>query len=178
MRISELVERFTYYATKHKQLLHVEGSADDIAFLHLEVEELQFTIKNGIKFPCLVLQTPAVEKSSIYDSLSEDFSFTFIVVKPLGEAHKSQIIDECKTISDQVYNRIMKDCTSGIIPSLQPGTSEGIVGPMTDQLYGWGISLSILDGYDASVEGYHWNDIDPDGSAPTHSGLTLPAQLK
>lgn len=175
MKVSDLVTRFEYYAQHNKNLLHLADSGTDIAFVHLEAEELQQVVKSGLKFPCLLLQTPEVEKSGAYDSITEDFAFTYVVIMPLGDYRKDQVIDRCKAISDQIFNRMFADVQANILPSLTSGTNEGIVGPMVDKLYGWGKSLSAIDGYDGRVDKGQWDDMS--GDAVGMKGEKLPFKL-
>lgn len=155
--ISDLVARFEHYAINLKEIAHLPGDRRNNAFMHLDIESLQDAVSSGIKFPALFIQTPDVEKASVYDNISEQYNFTFIILLKKTST-KAVLIDSAKAISDKIYNRLMLDTNSGLIPGVLPGSDEGIFGPMSDELYGWAKSMSINDGYDGEVNQTDWED--------------------
>jgi len=162
MVLDTIVDRFRFYAEMHKALRHDDSDKKKHAFFHIDVQEFQQSAPSGISKACLWLQTPEVEKTGAYDGMSEGFDFTFVVLVPKGNKNKVQMIRECKAISDQIVNMIMADVEVGLLPSFVPGTNEGIVGPIIDQLYGWGVSMGIEDGYDGTVDPQQWLHLSPD----------------
>ena len=161
MKVAILVDRFEFYAQNHKAIRH-DPTSKKPSFLHIEVAELIKAAQAGLKLPALLIQTPEVEKSGSYDNLSEDWSFTFVIYQQLGKRTKAQLIDDCKEISDDIINMVMSDIQLDILPSLVPGSNEGLFGPLVDNIYGWGISLSIVDGYYGEVNPDKWLHLTPD----------------
>lgn len=159
MDIDVLVNRFEYYATNLLEISHIALDKKECAFFHIDLEEIQRAVTNGIKFPALYLQTPEVSKSGSYDSESESFDFTFVIVLKKGRNEKSTIFNQAKKLTDKIYNRIKADVTLGEIPGTIEGANEGAFGPITDLLYGWAVSIAISDGYDAEVNPKDWRDL-------------------
>jgi hypothetical protein len=151
MKIAELIERFQFYAQNHKAIRH-----------DVEVSDLVKAAQSGLQLPALLIQTPEVEKSGSYDGLSEDWGFTYVIFLKLGELSKSQLIDQCKEISDDIINMVMHDIELGLLPSMVPGSNEGIIGPVVDNIFGWGKSLSMVDGYDGEVNPDKWLHLTPE----------------
>jgi len=156
-QISSLVDRFEHYAVNLKEIKHVKGDKKK-SFMHLDLETLQQALTSGIKFPALFLQTPDVEKAGSYDNMSEQFDFTYVIVMKLGTT-KAKLIDDTKQISDKIFNRTLQDAQLGILPSVTPGSSEGLFGPVGDGLYGWAKSMAIATGYDGQVVDTDWEDL-------------------
>lgn len=158
MEISPLVDRFEFYATNLIDISHDPASRRNRAFMHLDIEDLQLALSEGIHFPALFLQTPEVEKQGASDNIIEQFSFTFtIVLQKTGT--KAALLDSAKKIADKIYNLLLLDIADGVLPGSISGTNEGILGPMGDGLYGWAVSLSISDGYDGEIKQSDWKHL-------------------
>lgn len=157
--ISQLVDRFKYYAVNLREIKHNPDVRRENRFFHIDLENLQEALTNGASFPALFLQTPEVDKNGAYDNMGEQFNFTFVVVAPLKNLTKAQVIDVCKKISDKILNRLMLDVSAEIIPGVIGGTNEGIFGPVGDGLYGWGVSIAISNAYNAEVNAADWEDL-------------------
>ncbi|MGY4385634.1 hypothetical protein ACVWYN_002680 [Pedobacter sp. UYP24] len=161
MKLAALIARFRFYAEMHKAIRHDPNSIKK-SFLHIEVQDLVKAAQSGLKLPALLIQTPEVEKTGSYDDVSEDWGFTFIIYQKLGKRDKSELIDECKDICDDIINMVALDVQAEILPSLVPGTNEGLFGPVVDDLYGWGVSLSVAESYDGEVNPAKWLHMTPD----------------
>lgn len=161
MKIADLKERFQFYAENHIDIRHNTAVRSQHSFFHLEGEEVQAAVNAGIKFPCLLLQTPEVEKGGDRDSMSETMEFTFVVLKNKGNLTKAEILDLCKGISDEIFNLVISDFATEVLPGTLAGSNEGIVGPMADGLYGWGVSVNLTDAYDAQVNPNKWLHLTP-----------------
>lgn len=160
MNIEEIVNRFEHYAKTHKDLQHDPSSRLTVAFLHLDIEELQSALTEGIKFPALVLQTPGVEKKGNYDNRSEVTDFTFLVVNHDRKKKKAKLISEAKIISDAIFNRLSLDAQENEeVYGVIDGTDEGVFGPL-DDIYGWGVSIGIESPLDAEVNPADWSDLN------------------
>lgn len=157
--IKRLVDRFEHYAKNLNEIKHNPAVRKETRFFHVDLENLQDALTNGASFPGLYLQTPEIDKNGAYDNMSEQFAFTFVVVMPLKNGNKGQLIDTCKKITDKIINRLMLDVTREIIPGVIAGTNEGIFGPVGDGLYGWGVSIAIADAYNAEVNTADWEDL-------------------
>jgi hypothetical protein len=159
MNIEELVNRFRHYATTHKDLRHDPSNRLSIAFIHLDIEELQIQLKDGMKFPALLLQTPDTSKSGNYDSRSENMNFTYLVINHDDRKDKATLISEAKTIADAIFNRLSVDAAQeeeiyGVIE----GTDEGMFGPHQG-MWGWAVSVSLESPVDAEVKAQDWLDL-------------------
>jgi len=161
MKIAVLVSRFQFYAEMHKAIRH-DPSSKTPAFLHLEIQDLAHATQRGLKMPALLIQTPEVEKSGAYDNMSEDWGFTFVIYQKLGKRNKAELVDECKEICDDIITMVMADIEQEILPSLAPGTNEGLFGPIVDDIYGWGISLSIVDAFNGELNPEKWLHLTPE----------------
>ncbi|SDM40849.1 hypothetical protein [Pedobacter antarcticus] len=158
MEIDEIVNRFEFYAQHHVDIAHIPGDVKKRAFLHIDQEELQTAVKQNLTFPALLLQTPTAEKAGVYDNMTEDWSFTFVIIQPLtASLTKTKIISQCKKLTDEILKMLMLDVQLEIVPSVVQGTSEGIVGPLTDKIYGWGVSISLGDAFDAAIDPAKWS---------------------
>lgn len=158
MQITPLKDRFEFYATNLKEIGHNPLQIKEKAFFHVDLEEIQQALSEGIKFPSLYLQTPEVEKSGVYDNMSEIFDFTFVVMMK-GTADKTALFDQAKLISDKIINRLMYDVAIDLLPGVISGTNEGKFGPVGDGLYGWAVSCSVSDGYNAEINPNDWEDL-------------------
>lgn len=161
MKIAVLVSRFQFYAEMHKAIRH-DPSSKTPSFLHLEIQDLVHASLSGLKMPALLIQTPEVEKSGIYDGMSEDWGFTYVIYRKLGKRKKAELVDECKDISDDILTMVMADVELEILPSLAPGTNEGLFGPIVDDIYGWGTSLSVVDSFNGEVDPEKWLHLTPE----------------
>jgi hypothetical protein len=162
MDIAGLVARFLFYAQEHQDVLHDPAEKSQTAFALFDLENINEIIKNGVKFPCILLQTPEIVKQGEHDSTIEQYEFAFMVLKPLPKRDlslKPGIIQDCKNISDEIYNRLLLDTDNGMFDGGLTNTAEGIVGPIGDQLYGWGVNLGFDQGYNAVVDPSKWGDL-------------------
>lgn len=157
--IAQLVARFEYYAKNLKEIKHTNLVARENRFFHVDLESLQDALTNGASFPAIYLQTPEVDKSGAYDNMSEQYAFTFVVVDQLHKITKAELLERCKKITDKILNRLMLDVSTEIIPGIIDGSNEGIFGPAGDGLYGWGVSISISEAYNAEVINKDWEDL-------------------
>jgi hypothetical protein len=162
MNIADLAARFEYYAINNSLIKH-DPDSDIKAFLLCDVQDVQISVKNGIKFPCLFIQTPEVEKDGGRDSTTEHFEGSFVILAtcPAGStaAFKIDLLNTCKTIADQVYNRMMLDSEEHFDSALVK-TSEGAFGPVAGYVYGWGVNFGFEQGYNAEVTAADWEDLD------------------
>lgn len=156
--ISDLVERFEFYATNLKAIKHDPTKPTTNRFVHFDLENLSEALTTGLSFPALMVQTPEAEKSGNNDNLSEAHEFTFIVIFP-KESIKSMALSKAKRVTDAIFNRLLLDVLNEIIPGTIQGTSEGIFGPTADQMYGWAVNIAIADGYNGEVDPNDWEDI-------------------
>lgn len=159
MNIEELVNRFEHYATTHKDLQHDPSDRFNIAFIHLDIEELQIQLKDGMKFPALLLQTPDVSKGGNYDSRSENVNFTYLVVNHDKTKSKAELISESKVIADAIFNRLSVDAADNEeVYGVIEGTDEGMFGPFQD-MWGWAVSINLESPVDAEVKAQDWLDL-------------------
>ena len=162
MNIAELAARFEYYAVNNKQIAH-DPASDSKSFLLCDVQDVQVSIQNGLKLPCMLMQTPDVEKDGDYDNITEHFEGSFVILDsfPAGSdaATKIAIIDRCKAISDKVYNRMLKDADTYFDGALVK-TAEGSFGPVSNVLLGWGVNFGFEQGYNGEVDNDDWADLD------------------
>lgn len=160
MDIEEFVNRFEFYAQQNKAISHNPNDDANTAFLNFDFENIQEALRNGLKFPCLFLQTPSFSKTGASDSKFEEIESAFMVLMPKGDLGKAQITHQCKTIADQIYNRINTDAPA-FFESQITKTDEGIIGPLsTDALYGWVVTFMLDQSYDAEVKTEDWEDLD------------------
>lgn len=157
--IAKLVERFLYYAVNLKEIKHNPEVRRENRFFHVDLENLQDALTNGASFPAIYLQTPEVDKAGAYDNMSEQYSFTFVLVMQKHKQTKAELMDACKKITDKILNRLMLDVANQIIPGIIDGSNEGLFGPVGDELFGWGVSVAISNAYDAEVTVTDWEDL-------------------
>src|SRR5690606_31284413 len=130
MNIEELVNRFEYYAINHPAIKHDPTNRRGVAFVHLDIEDLQEKLTSGLKFPSLLIQTPGVEKDGDYDNKHENYGFTFVVLNHDSDKSKAQLIGEAKAIADTIYSRLNVDIQdTEVIYGVLDGTDEGMFGP-------------------------------------------------
>ena len=164
MKIADLVSRFKFYAQNHVDLRHVESDKRKQSFFHLEGEELQLGVQQGIKLPCLLLQTPETDKTGGFDQLQETTSFTYVVLKSLDKLSKAQVLDDCKSVSDDILSLFAQDFVTEVFEGSLVSTSEGMAGPFPNKLYGWGVSMVIEDAFNAEVNINKWLHLADQGS--------------
>ena len=156
MNMEHLINKFEAYAENLKEIKHDRNSRFDRAFLHLDIEDFQQSLIDGMKFPALLLQTPEVGKEGFYDNITETYSFTWLI---LNKGTKVQAIAQAKAISDKILNRLATDIqTDEEIYSVVQGTDEGVFGPMGD-IYGWGVSIVLESGYNGELNNEDWEDL-------------------
>lgn len=158
MTITEIKDRFEFYAINHVEINHSITDRKKRSFFHVDIEEIQQALTDGVQFPALFLQTPEVEKTSAFDNISENFAFTFVVLFKQND-NKTLIFDRAKAITDSIYNRISVDILEGILPGIIEGSDEGKFGPIGDGIRGWGVSIAVSDGFDGEVKQKDWRDL-------------------
>ena len=166
MKIAGLKDRFQFYAVNHVDIRHNPDKSSEHAFFHLEGEEVQAAVNGGIKDNSLFLQTPEAEKGGAYDSMGESMAFTYVILRRLGNQTKAEILDICKEISDDIFNLICLDFVNEVLPGSISGSNEGMVGPLDDGLYGWGVSVTLDDAYNAEVNPNKWLHLSNQGGQP------------
>lgn len=159
MKIKELISRFEFYAQNHKLIKHDPSNSRDKAFELFDMEGLVASNRTGLKYPALFLKTPEVQKDGDPDNLVEGYDTSFFVVLPVALNDilgKADAYDRCKSICDDIYSRILQD---DFFDGLEVGTSEGEIGPVADNCYGWGMTFTIQNGFDAEVKQDSWEDL-------------------
>lgn len=160
MQIATLADRFAYYAMANVDLAHDPDSKTP-AFFVCNIEEISAAIKNGISLPCMFLQVPEFEKSGLVDNAVENVECSFLVLKkntPGDTRQRLHLFDECKAISDQIVNYMVRDADE-YFEGGQVKTSEGVFGPIADNLYGWAVSFGFDQAYNAEVDETKWREI-------------------
>lgn len=159
MDIVTLSDRFEFYATDNEDIGHVGGDKKNTAYLECDVEEIQAAIKNGLKLPCVLLQTPDFDKDGDADNITEHLQCSFLVLESLKPGdRKFPTYDRCKKIADQFVNHLVQDADEFFEGAL-PKTSEGRIGPLTDNLYGWAVNFSLDAGYDGTLDPTKWRTL-------------------
>jgi len=160
MKVAELVDRFQFYAINHQLIKHDPNNKKERAFERFNLDGLTIANKNGLKYPCLFLKTPEVEKAGEHDSVVENYDCSFFVVVPVkpGE-NKESAFDLCKQICDDILKRVLNDAHLEIFDGVQIGTSEGEVGPVTDNCFGWGVVFTVQKGFDYELKPDVWEDL-------------------
>lgn len=161
MKIEDLNARFELYAKTHKSILHDPLNKKEHAFKRFTMASLISANRNGLKFPCLFLKTPEVEKDGDHDSIIENYDISFFVVVPVAKNDfeaEAKAYDDCKVICDDIWKAVLKDTDSGIFDGLQIGTSEGEIGPVIDNCFGWGVVFTVQKGFDAEYDPEKWED--------------------
>lgn len=160
MNIEELINRFEFYAQNHPAIKHDPSVRFGVAFLHLDIEDLQEKLTDGVKFPSLLIQTPGVEKDGDYDNKHENYGFTFVVLNSDRRKSKAQLIGEAKAIADTIYKRLNVDIQDAEVNyGVLDGTDEGMFGPINGEVYGWAVSLNIEAPFDAELKAADWLDL-------------------
>lgn len=124
----------------------------------MDIDSLQAALTSGIKFPALYLQTPESNKENSYDSIAEAFTFTYVIAVK-DRAAKSVLLDRAKSISDKIFSRLNLDIRNGVINCALDGSDEGQFGPVGDEIYGWGVSITLTSPFDAQVKPEDWEDL-------------------
>jgi len=159
MDIVTISDRFEFYCTDNLDINHVTGEKRNTAFLEADVEELQAAIKNGLKLPCVLLQTPEFDKDGDQDNVTEHVQCSFLVLDHLKPGdRKLPLYNSCKKIADQLINHLVQDADEFFEGAI-PKTSEGKIGPLTDNIYGWGVNFAWDTGYDATLNPDKWRTI-------------------
>lgn len=159
MKITELVSRFEFYAQNHKLIKHDPLNNKDKAFELFDMEGLMISNRTGLKFPALFLKTPEVQKGGDPDNVVEGYDTSFFIVLPVAKNDipgKADVYDRCKSICDDIFSRILQD---DFFDGLEVGTSEGEIGPVADNCFGWGITFTVQIGFDAEVKEDVWEDL-------------------
>lgn len=162
MDLKTLENRFEFYAQNSKAIAHIPGDKYGKAFTTFDMENMATAISTGLKFPCLFLEIPSTEKEGLNDNLVENIETSFMVLKrwPQGDPNsKTQITQDCKTICDQIYNRILADAPE-LFESQLTKTAEGIVtSNNSDTLIGWVVAFGFTQAYDGEVKPNDWEDL-------------------
>jgi|GEM_PF-1111376 len=158
MDIAQLAERFKLYAIHSKAIKH-DPTAIKKAFLLCDIQDVQVSIQNGLKFPCMLMQTPEVEKAGENDSIIEHFEGSFVILDnlPSGSTAEAKLalINNCKTIADKVYRMMLKDSDEYFEGALVK-TAEGLFGPVANTLIGWGVNFGFEQGFDGESDPNDW----------------------
>src|SRR5690606_14491428 len=126
MNIEELINRFEFYAQNHPGIKHDPETRFGTAFLHLDIENLQERLTDGVKVAAVLIQTPGVETNGELDNRNEQLGFTYVVLNQDPKKSKAKLLGEAKAISDALYSRLSTDIqTSDVIYGLVEGTDEG-----------------------------------------------------
>ena len=160
MDLLALLNRFEYYTIQNKSLRHNPAIKEDTAFVNFDWEELAAAVETAVKFPCLFLQTPDIEKDGQdQDNLTETYEVTFMVLDHLADgdyANKPTLLQNCKTITDSIYNRMQQDAGE-IFDSEISKTQEGAM--KASGLIGWSVTLAFTQGYNRTVDNTQWLDL-------------------
>lgn len=162
MQISDLANRFGFYATDNIDLNHDPASATP-AFLVCEIEELQAAVRNGLSLPCLLFQTPDFEKDGDGDHPVEHLEGSYIIldrVERNDSPGRLAAYDRCKRISDQLINHMIEDSDEFFDGNVVK-TAEGRVGPLTDNLYGWAVNFGFAEAYNGEKDPAKWKGGQP-----------------
>lgn len=160
MRIEDLIDKFEHYAKTLKSVKHDPSDRMQCAFLHLDMEDLDDSLINGLKFPAIVIQSPEFSKGGNYDNLSEAISFTFLVLKSGSDTSKLLKITESKAIADLLYSRLLIDVnTDEKLYGTIIGTDEGVWGPKGN-IWGWGVSCEISAPFSGELKPEDWMDLE------------------
>lgn len=159
MEISKIIQRFEYYATSLKMIKHNPSIFRERAFFNVDFEQIHTAIKEGCKFPLLLILTPEVSKTGTDDSITENFEVDYIILdKTSKNLSKAQVKSNCKDISDKLFNRILQDSEEYFSAQIVD-SKEGVAGPIADDLFGWIVSLSFDRAYDGTVMQSDWEDL-------------------
>jgi hypothetical protein len=162
MDISTISDRFEFYAINHKSIKHNPLVKKDTAFLLVDIQDVSVSVKTGLKFPCMFLQTPEVEKDGDMDSIYEHYEGSFAILKILDAgltaAAKMHLFRDCKEIADEIYNRMLLD-SDDYFEGAQIKTAEGAFGPIAGNVAGWGVNFGFQQGYDGEVNADKWEDL-------------------
>jgi len=160
MKITELVSRFEFYAQNHSLIKHDPENKKEKAFELFDMESLVVSNRTGLKYPALFFKTPEVQKDGDPDNVVEGYDTSFFVLLPVAQNDfrgKAAAFDHCKSICDDIFSRILQD---DFFDGIEVGTSEGEIGPVIDNCYGWGITFTIQKGFDAEVKANVWEDLE------------------
>lgn len=160
MKITELVSRFEYYAEKHSLVKHDPENKKEKAFELFDVDALTVSNRTGLKFPVLFLKVPEVQKEGDPDNVVEGYDTSFFVVMPVAKGDnkaKAEVYSSCKLICDDIFSRVLQD---DVFDGIEVGTSEGEIGPVIDNCFGWGITFTVQKGFDAEVNVNVWEDLE------------------
>src|SRR3546814_20570173 len=95
----------------------------------------------------LLLQTPEVEKSGLYDNLAEGYDFVFVVLNFRAKTSKAVLLAEAKQVEDKIFNRLMQAVTeSDGVYGMREGSSEVEFGPTSDEIYEIGSASGRVSG--------------------------------
>lgn len=163
MDLVSLQNRFEFYAQKSKAIAHIPNDKVNRAFITFDMENMAIALATGLKFPCLFLEIPSTEKEGLNDNVFENIESTFMVLKRFKDGDalaKTTITQECKTICDKIYNRILADA-SDFYESQLTKTSEGIVtaSATSGNLIGWMVAFGFTNAYNAEVNANDWEDL-------------------
>lgn len=159
MDLLSLINRFSYYAQKHKTLIHNPAVKADTAFIKYDWDDLNAAVENAVKFPCLFLETPAIEKDGNQDNVHETYEITFMVLDKYDDGDfdaKTVLLQKCKTITDDIYCRMQADAPE-FFESEMSKTQEGSIAKIG--LTGWVVTLSFTISINASVNAAKWGDL-------------------
>lgn len=161
MDLQLLESRFEFYAQNSVYLKHIPGDKFNRAFTSFDIENMHAAIENGVKFPCLFLETPSTEKEGINNNVSESYETSIMVLNQMIDGDynsKSRIVDECKAICDKIYNRMIQDAPEYFESQLSK-TTEGII-TTSNNLVGWMVAFGFTVAYDAEVDANDWEDLN------------------
>jgi len=159
MDIALLIEKFESYAASIKEIKHNPADLKTRAFFNLDFEELQLALRDGCKFPLMLVLTPEVGKDGSIDNVNEKWEGTYMILDKLASHdNKKQCVDSCKKISDKVFNRMLYDASDFFDGDLVH-TDEGMIGPTTDKLYGWAVPFTFTQAYNAELNPNDWEDL-------------------
>lgn len=161
MEILALINHFCDYAINLKELNHDPDPKKfrDRAFFHLDFEEIQSALREGCKFPLMLLITPEVGKNGDIDNLTEAWEASYLILDRCEKtSDKANCLDRCKKIADKVYSRMISDAGTFFDGSLVQ-TDEGMVGPTGDKLYGWIVSFGFTQAYNGELNSNDWEDL-------------------
>lgn len=157
LKISDIVDRFTFYARDNQDLLF-DPDAKNKSFMLCEMLDVAASVINGIKFPCMLLQIPQFEKEGEVDATYEHVEGSFIILtkaKATDYAGRMQAYSDCKAIADQMIYHMIQDADD-YFDGAMPKTSEGAVGPIVDSLYGWGVNFGFQQAIGTELDPDKW----------------------
>lgn len=161
MDFNEYIDYFETKAGRNHAIAH--NAETHKAFAQLDFEEAVSAVKTGLKYPCMILETPDMGLSDAGDNPRNIAMSSFYILKNISA--NASVLDMralrqlTYSISKQVVQAMRNDRRNRVLTQLDAGSFKWFkAGPMLDNAYGWEVQFTLNEPISLELDESDWDD--------------------